>query len=455
MQFSVSVEKPSNILRKLNIKVPAAIVANRYERGLAEVQKTARLKGFRPGQAPISVIRQFYGEDVRHRVFHNLIDEFYKESLRTEKLRAIGSPKIDTPDHKTGDGEHDHTLKEDQDLNFTATVEILPEIEVKNYTGIALTEEKTKVGDADVQKIIDQMLDSQAQLEPIGGGLVGADGKSAGRAAQTGDFADLAFDGGIVNADGTVKSLPGMKGSRVVELGSNSLIPGFEEQVVGMRGGETKTFKIPFPADYHEKELAGKDSQFTVTVNELKQKKLPTLDDEFVKQMGYEGVADLKAKALEHLEREAKEGTDRKLRNDLVAALIEKNPFDVPAALIEAQTRALAQEWAGELKQQGVSEQVIQNAIGNELDSLRKRAESQVRSSLIFEAIAKKEGIELKNEQLEEEISKAAASMQIEPEKLKEYYAKNPARQDDFEFRLKQESTVKFLLDKAKIKSKS
>ena len=454
MSFSVSVESPSKISRKLTIKVPATIVANRFERGLVEVQKTARLKGFRPGQAPISVIRQFYGEDVRHRVFHNLIDEFYREALRKEAIRAVGSPKIDTPDHKTGEGEHDHGIKDNQDLTFTATVEILPEIEVKNYTGIALTEEKNKVGKDELDKILNQMLDSQAQLEPVSGGLVGADGKSTGRAAQKGDFADLAFQGGLLE-DGKLRELPGMKGTRMVELGTNTLIPGFEDNVVGMRSGETKTFTVPFPADYHEKELAGKDSQFTVTVNELKQKKLPTLDDEFAKQMGYESVADLKKKATEHLEREAQETTDRKLRNDLVTALIEKNAFDVPAALIEAQTRALAQDWAQELKQQGVSDQIIQNAIGSELDNLRKRAESQVRSSLILEAIAKKEDISLKSEELEDEFKKAAEQMQIEPEKLKEYYAKNPARQDDFEFRLKQERTLKFLLDKAKIKSKS
>src|SRR4051794_31422496 len=118
MELNVQVEKPSAILRKLTIRVPAKEVASRYNSGLAEVQKTAKLKGFRPGQAPISVIKQYYGEDVRHRLFHNLIDESFQHAVREQKIKAVGNPKIETPDHKTGAGEHDHTLGENQDLSF-------------------------------------------------------------------------------------------------------------------------------------------------------------------------------------------------------------------------------------------------------------------------------------------------------------------------------------------------
>jgi trigger factor len=161
------VEKTSPIQRKLTIRVTAQEVAARYQRGLAEVQRTATLKGFRPGQAPISVIKQFYGEDVRHRLFHNLIDESYQTALRDQKIRAVGSPKIETPNHQTGAGEHDHTLHEDKDLTFTATVEILPEIEPKGYTGVSLTRDKFDVTDADVQTLItltgDQFLGPTAQ----------------------------------------------------------------------------------------------------------------------------------------------------------------------------------------------------------------------------------------------------------------------------------------------------
>ncbi|MFL5812508.1 MAG: trigger factor [Bdellovibrionia bacterium] len=452
MELNVQVEKPSSILRKLTIKVPATVVDNRFQKGLVEVQRTAKLKGFRPGQAPISMIKQFYGEDVRHRLFHSLADEAFREAVVKEKITAVGRPQIEAPEHQHGKEEHDHGVSEGKDFTFTATVEVLPEIEVKNYTGVALTKEKTEVTDEQVEGVIKNILDSQAELVPVSGGLVGADGKPSGRPVQKGDHVDMNFDGGIVTETG-LDSRPGMKGSRMIEVGSDQLIPGFEDNLVGMRAGETKTFRVPFPADYFEKDLAGKESEFTVTINEVKEKKLPALDDEMAKTMGYENVADLRTKAKEHLTQERNGQVDGKLRSDLITAILEKNTFDVPQALIDSQTRALAQDWAQELKRQGVNDQVIQQAIMSELEGLRKRAESQVRASLVLEAIAKKEAIEIKDEDLATEFANMSKQMNVDEQKIRDFYANDPGRKEDLSFRLRQERTIKFLLDKAKIKS--
>jgi trigger factor len=454
MEMSVQLEKPSSIVRKLTIRVPAKVVAGHLERGLVEVQKTAKLKGFRPGQVPINVIKQYYGEDVRHRVFHNVIDEAYQEALREQKLRAIGAPKIDTPDHKTGEGAHDHSVKEDQDLTFTATIEVLPELEIKGYTGIALTRETVSITDDDVEKVVSGIRDAQAELVPASGGLALADGSMSSRPVQKGDHVDMDFRGGMVTANG-IEEKPGMKGNRMLEVGAGDLIPGFEDELVGMRRTETKTFRLKFPADFADKTMAGGECEFTVTVNEVKEKKLPALDDEFAKTMGYEGLADLRKKAHDHLVRERTDEVERKLRGELVSAVIEKNPFECPMALVESQTRALAQDWAEELKRQGVDDATIQQAIMSELEGLRKRAEGQVRASLVLEAIAKKESIEVSPDDFENELKTAAASMKVEVEKMREFYDKNPGRKDDFSFRLRQERTLKFLLDKAKIKAKS
>lgn len=454
MELQVTVEKPSNITRKLLIKVPASVVKNRFEAGLVEVQKDAKLKGFRPGQAPLGIIKQYYGEDVRHRLYHSLIDESFQHAVRENKLMAVGRPTIESPEHQHGEGAHDHAIHEDKDFTYTATVEVMPEIEVKGYTGIALTQEKKDVTNDDVEKVVQGMLDSQAQLEPVGGGLVLGDGSSSSRPVKKGDYADINFSGGLVQ-DGKVVEQEGMKGSRLLEIGSNSLIPGFEEEVVGMRKGETKTFKITFPKEYHAADIAGKDAEFTVTVNELKEKKMPELNDEFVKQMGYESVDDFRTKAKEYLGQEREQESQRKLRADLITAITEKNPFDVPNALVESQTRALAQDWAQELRQQGIDDNTIQGAIQQELENLKKRAEGQVRGSLLLEAIAKKENVELKPEEFDTELKKTAEQMKVDEQKLREYYAQNPGRQEDFAFRLRQERTIQFLLDKAKIKSKS
>jgi trigger factor len=454
MELNIQVDKPSNILRKLTIRVPATVVAKRFEKGLAEVQRTARIKGFRPGQVPLGIIKQYYGEDVRHRVYHHLIDESFAQAVRDEKIKAIGRPQIESPEHQHGKGEHDHAISEDKDFTFTATVEILPEIEVKNYTGLSLSRENVDVTDKDVDAVVTNLQEQHAELLPASSGLAGADGKPTSRPVRKGDYADVTFHGGIVTDSG-VQERADMKGSRVIEIGSNSLIEGFEDQIVDMRSGETKTFRIQFPADYQGAEVAGKEAEFTVTVNELKEKKLPEMNDEFAKQAGYEGVADLKTKAREFLLKERTRDVDQKLRSEAVQQLVEKTTFDVPQIMIESQTRALAQDWAEQMKQQGAGEDLIRDALVKELDQFRKRAESQVRASLVLEAIAAKENITVTDEDLQVELKTLATSMNVEAEKLREYYAKNPGRMEDLEFRLRQDRTLKFLLDKAKIKSKS
>ncbi len=445
-QLSVQVEKKSNVLRQLTIRVPASVVQVHLDRGLAEVQKTARLKGFRPGHVPLPVVRQFYGADVRHQVFHSLIDESFQEAVRGQKLRPVGRPNIETPEHKTGAGEHDHTLEEGKDLTFVATVEVLPEIEVKGYTGIAVTRGSTKITDDDVSKVVENLRGSQAQLIPI------TDEK---RKVKKGDTVDLKFKGGVYTQgkkDGTVQERPDMTGNRLLEVGSDTLIPGFEDELVGMMKGETKTFDIDFPKDFFEKELAGAPAQFTVDILEIKEKKLPELNDELAKEMGYESLSDLQNKVREHLVREKSQEVERTLRSDLLAALIEKNPFDLPVALIQAQARALAQDVAQNLKRQGADEATVQEILTGEMPNISKKAESQVRASLLVEAVANKEKIEVKPEDFEAELAKMAVEMKVEIAKLHEFYAKNPNRREDMQYRMREERSIAWLLEKAKIK---
>lgn len=452
MNISVSVEKASNISRKLTIKVPANIVAERFENGLREVAKTAKIKGFRPGMVPLPMVKKFYGDDVRHHVFHKLVDESYSVALKQEKIQAVGQPQIDTPeskeakkDHAGHDHDHDdhsgHVLDESKELTFTATVEVMPEIEVKGYTGLSVSRGSDVVTDADLEKTIGEILASQASLNPT----------EEGYQAKKGDYVDLEFKGGLVTDKG-LEERPGMSGQRMIEIGSDQLIEGFETNLIGMKKGETKTFKVPFPKDYFEKELAGKMSEFTCTIHEVKQKVMPKLDDELAKQTGYESVADLKAKAREHLESEKKGETERKLRSDLLAALIEKNSFDIPQSLVQAQTRALAQDVASNLKNQGFNDGMIQEALMTEMANLKKRAENQVRASLVLEAIAKKEKLEIDAKDIDAELVQMAKNMKVEETKVRDFYHANPRRRDDLEFRLREEKTMKFLIEKAKIK---
>ncbi|MFZ9595499.1 MAG: trigger factor [Bdellovibrionia bacterium] len=448
MEFSVEVEKISSIVRKLKIKIPSQEVKTQFDRSLVQVQKTAKLKGFRAGQVPLSMVKQFYGSDVRHQLFHRLIDDSIEKAVIQEKIQSVGRPKIETPEHQTGSGEHDHTLHEDQDLSFIATVEVMPELEMKNYKKLKLKKESTEVTDDHVDQVIENLRHSQAQLVPVAGSE--AESGSAPRVTQKGDFLDVQISGGLVK-EGKVIPQADMNGSKMVELGSNSWIPGFEDQLMGMSQGETRTFRLKFPEDFIEKTYAGQEGEFNVTLNELKEKKLAPLDDEFAQQLGYENLSDFKIKAKEMISRERVEQAERKLRSDLLGAVIEKNPFEVPSSMIQAQARILAEEWARDLKKQGYPEKMIEQIVRSGFSDLLKRAQNQVMGSLALESIAKSESIAVSAEEVQTEISNMASSMKMELDQLKEFYAKNPGRAQDLEFRLRQERTMKFLLESAEI----
>lgn len=433
-QLSVQVEKPSNIVRKLTVTVPAEMVDARFQSKLAEIQKTARLKGFRAGKVPLSVVRQYYGEDARHKVFHALLDESFRQAVRQENLKAVGRPEIDAGDH--------HHVTEGTGFTYTATVEVMPEVVAKNYTGLSVKKEKVEVSKEDVDRVLDGLRDSRAELTPI----------SEARPAKKGDHADFKFEGGVVQENGELNKLAGMSGTRTMEIGSGQLIPGFEEEMVGMKAGETKTFRINFPADYPEKELSGKEAEFTVTINELKEKKLPELNDEFAKEMQYESLAQMREKADENLRRHREQESEGKLKNEVLQALIEKNQFDVPTSLIEAQARQLAQELIENLQQQRFPEDMIKAVLRQETDNLRKRADNQVRAGLLLDSISSQEDIKATGEDIDAEIKKMAESMRTDEKRIREYYEQNPEHKENLEFRIREEKTLSFLIDKAKVK---
>jgi trigger factor len=329
-----------------------------------------------------------------------------------------------------------------KDLVYTATIEVMPEIQPKNYTGLSLTRDKTDVTDKDVEQEVARFLDHHATLEVA---------SSADKKLEKGDFADFSFKGGIVTETG-VEEREGMSGQRVIELGTNGLIAGFEDEMIGLKRGDKKTFRITFPKDYDEKSIAGKEAEFSVDIHEVKVKKLPELTDDFVKENGYESIADLRQKAKEGLVRGRKEASDQKLRSDLLQQVIDKNKFDVPEALVTAQLQASLQEIQQDLRQRGFNDQMAQEAIGSEFENIKKRAETQVRAGLLLDAIAKAEKIEVKDEDYENHFKELAENTKMGYDKIKEFYTKNPSRKESFRFRLLEDLTIKHIISKSKVK---
>lgn len=443
METQIKLENVSAIQKKFIVTVPADKVNKVIERKFVEAQKTANIKGFRPGKVPLNMVKQFYGEDVRNRALNTLINETYLEAIQKHPLRIVGDPQIEGIEHDHGDGQkHNHLhLSEGEPMTYVAVVEVVPEVDPKDYKSLTVEKISAEVTTADIDAVRKNLLDRKAEITPVD------------RAAKMGDFLDFKFDGKL-KTDKGFEPDANLSGNRYAELGSGQLIPDFELNMVGMKSGDTKTFKMKYPKDFKDENLAGKEAEYEVTVREVKEKKLPAWSDEFAKEFGYADNADFEAKTREGLGKQKIDDADTFLRNNMIEKLIEKNTFDVPQGLVYSQMRALADDYTQELKRYGFNDQMAQQAVVSQLSDFKKRAETQVRAGILLDAIAKKEKIEPKASDLEAEVAKMAAAYGVEPKMLQERFEKNPRDKQNFEYRVREELTIQMILGSAKIKEK-
>lgn len=436
METQIKLENVSGIQKKFTVTIPAAAVTRSVEKKFLEVQKTAKLKGFRPGHVPLPLVKQFYADDVKQRVLQTLIDEGYREALKLHPLRVIGEPRVegaDEPDHlHVHDGEQ---------FKFVAFVEIVPEVEPKDYKGLSLEKPSIEVVAEDIKTVQTRYLDRKAELVP------------AARAAKNGDFVDFRYEG-EVETDGKWIPRESLSGDRVSELGTRELLAEFEAGILGAKAGDTVQFEVPYAADYSDAELAGKKARFSVSVREVKEKRLPEWSEELCKEFGFESLADFDKITREELAAQKVQTAENTLREQLIDKLIEKNTFEVPEALVMQQLRAVVNDYTTELRRYGFNDQMIQSTIIQQLEEFKKRASSQVRGGILLDAIGKKEKITTSPEEIEVAMKKASVDSNFPLDKLQERFERNPRDRLNFEYRVREDKTIRFLLDAAKIKEK-
>ncbi len=301
-----TIEDISSVKKKLHIQVTPDAIAQEMMKAVADAAKKAKIPGFRPGKAPKAVVERHYAAEIETEVMNKLITASYLHALQEHNLNPVDVPNI------TNISPFDKTAP----LNFTAVVEVRPNIELGTYDGLEVKEGNIDVTDDEVNQTIDHLRDMYAQLEVV-----------EGRPLEKNDTAIIDFEG---SRDG--KAIEGAKATDyMLSLGSNSLIPGFEEQLVGMNRGETRMIKVTFPADYNNKELAGTDAQFTVTLKEIKKKVLPELNDEFAKDIGdNKSLAELKEGIKKDIEIRKKNELTSNQRETLLSKLVDAHTFDVP-----------------------------------------------------------------------------------------------------------------------------
>ena len=383
----------------LTIEVGAAEFEAAIEKAYQKMRKKINVPGFRPGKAPRKIIEGMYGAEVFFEEAINIaFPEAYDAAVKEKELRVVGYPSVELVGECTKEG-----------FTFTATTPVYPEVTLGEYKGLSAEKEEVKVGSADVNERLKQLQDRNTRLV------------SVDREAQEGDTAVIDFEGFLngVPFDG------GKGEGHNLELGSHSFVPGFEEQVVGMKAGEEKDLDITFPENYTP-ELAGKAVVFKVKVNEVKAKEVPELDDEFAKDVSeFDTLKDLKADMKKQITEERKKAADRAFEDAVMEQAAANITAEIPDAMVETQARQFLDNFKMQIAQQGIHYEQYMQLTGMSEEKLiadaMEPAARQVRMDLTVEAIIKAENLEASDEEVEAEYTKLAEQYGMDIETVKKY----------------------------------
>ena len=398
--MSVQVEKLEKNMAKLTIEVSAEEFDVAIEQAYQKDKKKISLPGFRKGKAPRKMIEKMYGTGVFYEDAANIvIPKAYSEAAKECGEEIVSQPEISVTQIGAG-----------QPFIFTAEVALKPAVTLGDYKGVEVEKTPVEVSEEEVDKEVDKERENNSRTIDVDD-----------RAVEKGDMIKLNFEGFV---DGTPFE-GGKAEDYSLTIGSGSFIPGFEDQLIGAKIGEEVEVNVTFPEEYHAAELKGKPAVFKCTVNEIKVKELPEADDEFAKDVSeFDTLAeykdDIRAQLLEKKTADAK----REKQNKTVAKAVENATMEIPEAMITEQVRRMADDFARRLQSQGLSMDQYMQFTGLTMDALaqqmRPEALKRIQNSLVLEAIAKAENIEVSDEKVNEEIEKMAAAYKMEADKLKE-----------------------------------
>ena len=418
-------EKLEKSMVELQFSVDAETFRAAVDKAYKREGKKYNVPGFRKGKAPRAMIEKMYGADIFHYdAINDLFPENYEAAVKEAGLEVVGQPEVDVV-----------SMSMDEGVVLKAVVPVKPEVTVGEYTGLKVTRKVTAVEDADVEAEITRMQERN-------GRMITREGK-----AENGDTADIDFEGFV---DGV--AFEGGKGEHYsLVLGSNSFIPGFEEQVVGHEAGEEFDVNVTFPEQYHAAELAGKPAVFKIKLHEVKYKELPILDDEFAKDVSeYDTLDELRASIRKEMEERNGKQADVQVENDLVDQVIATLEGEIPEAMYESRMDDMVRDFEYRLSQQGLKLEMYLQYMGQTLETFRasykEQAEKQVKIRLALEAIAAKEKLEASDEDFNAEVKRIADQYKMEEDKVRELVDEKAVKAD-----LAVNKAIDFIKEKAEI----
>ena len=428
MNFKVEKTKKEN-----EVKVEITVEAIKFDEAIKKVYfKSAKyfnIPGFRKGKAPQQIVEKYYGKEIFYEdAFNDVAGEALDEAIKKEKLDVVSKPDINVTQIEKG-----------KDLIFTAIMQTKPEAELGKYKGIEIKKIEYNVSEEDINHELGHMQEHNSRIVSIDN-----------RAVKSGDITVIDFEG-FVNGE----AFEGGKAEgHELEIGSNQFIPGFEDQIVGMKIDEEKEIKVKFPDEYFSKDLAGKDATFKVKLHEIKKKELPKLDDEFAKDVSeFDTLEELKADIKAKQEKQNEEKAIYETQEAVIKAVCENMKVEIPSGMIETEIDNMLKDIEQRLSYQGLKLEQYLKMIGKSKEDMRKEYEPQamqtIKSRLALEAVAKAEKIEATDKEIEEKIKEMAKNYgkENDEELLKNENVKNYIKQG-----LESEKTIDFLVKNAKIK---
>ena len=408
--MSIKIEKTEN---KNELKLEFKIEAKKFDEAIMKVYtKSAKyfnIPGFRKGKAPFNIVERMYGDEIFYEdAFNELVPPIYDKEIEENKLEVVSRPDI-----------HIVNMKKGEELVFTATVQIKPEVVLGTYKGIELKKVEYKVTDEDVKHELEHMQEHNARIITVDD-----------RPVKEKDIAVIDFEGFV---DG--KAFEGGKAeNHELEIGSKTFIPGFEEQIIGMKTGEEKDIQVTFPEDYFSKDLAGKEATFKVKLHEIKEKKLPVLDDEFAKDVSeFDTLNDLKTSIKEKKQAQNDDRAKHETESLAIETVSNNTTIDIPSGMIETEIDAMVRDLEQQLDKE---------------NNYREQAEKNVKSRLVLEAIIKEEKIEASEEEVNAKVKEMATNYGRKEEEL----SKNEALKEYLSNTIKTEKAIDLIVKNAKIK---
>jgi trigger factor len=366
--------------KNVRVEIPQEVVDAEIDRVVRDYSRRAKIPGFRPGKAPARVIKQRFKDQILHDVAHDLIPRAVDDALRERGVEAVDTPDV-----------HEVTLDIGQPLTFTASFDTVPEFDPGDLSSITLHRPLVDISEEAVDGALQRLRERSARFEPI-----------EGRGVDHGDTAVVDLE----RRDATGK--PDRHENVPIELGAKANPPGFDEQLLGLTAGSTKTFTVNYPANYPIGELANTEMSYTVTVKGLKRRVLPELDDEFAKDLGLESLEALRARVREDLEHEARHAADREVRSELMKQLAARLPFEAPASLVEREVDRRVEEFAGRL----IDQQIDPRQAGVDWETFRESqrevARELVAAMLVLNEVTRREHIDVSEAEVDREVERYA-----------------------------------------------